>query len=190
MAQSGSKLPPPPGPRQRVIRNFHIAYNRTIHLYFLNAKFHPLRDCFSRLYIEEIALFWFRTQLGPFLEVWDNNSSKQRQIERKFWPQIVFIVLQMIFKWFWKARIFTENFYSTQGPTLTRIYQLKMAKMKNSHRAIQISQNPGPMSFQFSIKTIVTYGSIWAFFWVQMGPVSKIKMLRLAPLFQKPFIKG
>ena len=70
LAQSGSKLPTPPGPRQRVIRNFYIAYKRTIHLYFLNAKFHPLRDCFSRLYIEEITIFWFRTQLGPFLEAW------------------------------------------------------------------------------------------------------------------------
>ena len=39
-----------------------------------------------------------------------------------------------------------------------------------SHLAIQIIQNQGPISFQFSMKTIITFCSIWAFLkykWVQ-----------------------
>ena len=62
------------------------------------------------------------------------------------------------------------------GPTLTPIYLLKMAKIKNSHRVIQINQNQGPISFQFSMKTIVAFSSIWAFFgykWAQYHPLLK-----------------
>ena len=29
---------------------------------------------------------------------WDNNSSKQRLIELKFWTKVVLIVVQMLFK--------------------------------------------------------------------------------------------
>ena len=43
-------------------------------------------------------------------EFGNNNSSKQRQIELNFWPQVVLIVVQMPFKGFWKTRIFTKNF--------------------------------------------------------------------------------
>ena len=66
-----------------------------------------------------------------------------------------------------------------------------MAKIKNSHQAIQISQNQGSISFQFLIKSIVTFFSVWVFLRLQMVPGSKIKvpLLRLAPLFQKPLIK-
>ena len=55
--------------------------------------------------------------------VWGHYSSKQRQIELKFWPWGFFIVVQMLFKAFWKflqrqdvpkIRVF--------GPTLTPIY--------------------------------------------------------------------
>ena len=67
-----------------------------------------------------------------------------------------------------------------------------MAKIKNSHGTIQISQNQGHISFQLLMESIMTFCSIWAFFgnkW-EMGSGSKIKrsQLRLAPLFQKPFI--
>ena len=50
------------GSHQKVIRNSHIAYNRTIHLYFLDAKFRLLGVyCSLNNYF-----FWFRTQSGPF----------------------------------------------------------------------------------------------------------------------------
>ena len=49
-AQIGSKSPPPIGLCQRVIRNPHIAYNRTFYLYFLYGKFQLLGICRSQLY--------------------------------------------------------------------------------------------------------------------------------------------
>ena len=55
------------GLHQSVIRSSHIAYNKTIHLYFLDAKFQLLGICSSWLYPEETtSFFWFRTQLHPF----------------------------------------------------------------------------------------------------------------------------
>ena len=69
---------------------------------------------------------WFRTQLDPFWGSWDNNSSKQRPIELKFWPQVILIAAQMLFKAFWKIRIFAEtvrtqslNFWSNFHPKFT-----------------------------------------------------------------------
>ena len=44
--------------RQRVITNSHIAYNGTIHLYFLDAKFQLLGISHSRLYPEETTMFF------------------------------------------------------------------------------------------------------------------------------------
>ena len=86
-----------------------------MHLCFLDAKFQLLEICCSQLYLEETTFFWLRTQLAHFVGVEGNNSSKQRQIDPKFWPQVVLIVVQMPFKGFWKAQIFAENFYSTQS---------------------------------------------------------------------------
>ena len=100
----------PLGPRQRIIRNSDIAYDRTIHLYFLHAKFQLLSICCSQLYLEETTkVFLVQDPIGPnFLfsnsfyfiyfyrawgvgwgvgvgwEVGSNNSSKQCQIELKF----------------------------------------------------------------------------------------------------------
>ena len=67
-----------------------------------------------------------------------------------------------------------------------------MGKIKNSYQVVQINQYQGPISFQFSMKTIITFCSIWPFLGVQMDPVSKMKrsLLRLAPHFQGPLIKG
>ena len=49
-------------------------YRKTIHLYFLNAKFQLLCICYSWLYPEETnSFFWFRTQLGSF---WVNNPTE------------------------------------------------------------------------------------------------------------------
>ena len=98
-----------------------------------------------------------------------NNSSKHCQIELKFWPQVVLIVVQMPFKGFWKARIFTENFYCTQSLSFWSDFDPNLPtehgqKHKNRHRTIQISQNQGPTSFQFSMKTIITFCCIWVFF--------------------------
>ena len=48
-------------------RNSHIAYNMTIHLYFLDVKLQLLGLCCSQLYLEETTtFFWFKTQLGQF----------------------------------------------------------------------------------------------------------------------------
>ena len=63
----------PLGPCQRVVRNSHIAYNRTIHLYFLVAKLQLLSICCYWLYLEETTFIWFRTQLGPFWVVWEQQ---------------------------------------------------------------------------------------------------------------------
>ena len=50
------------------------------------------------------------------------------------------------------------------GPTLTPICPLKMVKIKTSYRVIQISQNQGLISFQFLMKSIITFCAIWSFF--------------------------
>ena len=53
--------------RQRVIGNSHTAYNRTFHLYFLDAKFQLLGICHSQLYPEETTVFWVHDPIGPIL---------------------------------------------------------------------------------------------------------------------------
>ena len=67
-----------------------------------------------------------------------------------------------------------------------------MTEIKNSHRAIQINQNQGPISIQLTLTTIITFCSSWAFFgykWVMdLGSKIKRSQLRLAPLFEKPLI--
>ena len=84
-----------------------------------------------------------------------NNSSKQYQIELKFWPRVVLIVAQLLRKAFWKTRIFTETRnvpkVSVFGPTLTPIYFLKTVEIKNSDLAIQIIQNQSPFNFQWKL---------------------------------------
>ena len=95
-----------------------------------------------------------------------NKCSKQCQIELKFWLRVVLIVVQILFKGFWKDPIFTENFYSSFwvfGLTLTSIYLLKMVKTNNSHQVIQINQNQGLIFLQFSVKTVITFCSFLFF---------------------------
>ena len=79
---------------------------------------------------------------------------------------------------------------SVFGSTLTSIYPMKMAK--NSQVVIQIIQNQSPISFQLSMKNIITFCSIWTFFRYELvmdpGPKIKRSQFRSAPLFQKPFI--
>ena len=81
---------------------------------------------------------------------------------------------------------------SVFGPALTQIYPLKMAVIKNSQLATQIIQNQSPISFQLSVKTRITFCSIWTFFgydWVMgSGPKTNRSQFRLVPLFQKPLI--
>ena len=142
--------------RHRVIRNSQIA------------NFQFLCISCSRLYLEEaLRFFWFRTQLWPFWWVWGNNSTKQHHIKLKFWSLVVLKFVQILFKAFWKTWIFTEtrdvHKVSVFGPTLTLIYPLKLTQIKNSPLAIQINQNQGPISFQLSMKTIITF-SLFGFF--------------------------
>ena len=164
-------------------------YNRTIHQYFLDSKFQLLGICCSRLYLEEITTFFgSRSNWNHFRGFGGNDSSKQRQIELKLGPPVVLIVVQLYSKHYGKLE-FLQRLDVPKvwvlGPTLTTIYPLQMVEIKNSHQAIQMSQNQGSISFPFSMKAIITFCSIWAIF-------SKIKksQLRLAPLFQKPLIKG
>ena len=154
----------PMGLCQRVIRNPHIAYNRTFHLYFLEAKFQLLGICCSQL--------WFITLLNPFWLVWRNSSSRQSQAELNFWPRRVLIVVQCHLKQFENLKLQIQGVPKIWvfGPTLIPIYRLKMVKTKNSHWAIQISQNQGPIFFQFSMKIIKSLCVIWIFFrykWAQ-----------------------
>ena len=57
---------------------------------------------------------------------------------------------------------------------------------------MQIIQNQSPISFQLLMKTIITFYSIWTFFWydlvMDLGPKIKRSQLRLVPLFQKPLV--
>ena len=77
---------------------------------------------------------------------------------------------------------------SVFGPTLTSIYP----EIENSQPAIQISQNQSSISFQLSMKTIITFWSIWTYFgygWIMIpGPKIERSQLRLEPFFQKPLI--
>ena len=77
----------------------------------------------------------------------------------------------MPFKEFWKAQTFTEDFYSTQSLSFwSYLPQFTPWRWVKSKIAIKITQNKGPISFQISMKTIITFCSIWAFFgnkWTQ-----------------------
>ena len=67
----------PLGPSQQVKTNFHIAYNRPIHPWFLNAQL-LTSGClsFSTLPGRYPYFFELEIQLGPILGFWGNNSSK------------------------------------------------------------------------------------------------------------------
>ena len=68
---------------------------------------------------------------GPILGVFvGNSSSKQRLIKLKFWPQVVFIFVQIPFKAFWRTEIFTVTGlpkFWIFGPILTPIWSLNQA---------------------------------------------------------------
>ena len=54
-----------------LISNSHTVYNRTIHLYILNARFQLLGICHFRLDREEAStFFWSRTKFGPLFGGW------------------------------------------------------------------------------------------------------------------------
>ena len=98
--------------RKRVIKNSQIVYNRNILLNVLDAKFQVLFIFCSRLFLEEaLRLFGLGPNCGHFGGFGDNNSGKQH-IELKFWPQVVFIVVQILFKAFWKTRIQRQEIYT------------------------------------------------------------------------------
>ena len=48
-----------------------------------------------------------------------------------------------------------------------------MAKIKNICRIIKVSQNQDPISFQFSIKTVITFWFIWYYFGYKWGHAQK-----------------
>ena len=108
---------------QRVITNYHIAYNRTIHLYFLDVKFQLLGIVvfvFSQkkpliFLVQDLfgSILWIFGAMNPVNNVW-------------FWPQFVVTVVQMPFKGFRRTQIFTVtrltqslSFWSNFDPNLT-----------------------------------------------------------------------
>ena len=110
-------------PHQRVIRNCHIAYNRTIHLYFLDTKFQLLSSCCFWLYLEETPMFFlFKIQVDPFFYflfilfylffglVGGLETITPVNSVRLSCPKVVLIVVQIPMKGIWEALIFTENF--------------------------------------------------------------------------------
>ena len=120
-----------------------------------------------------------------------NKSSKQRQIELKFWSQVVLIVVQMAFKTFWRTRIFTLtgitqtlSFWSNFDPNLPP---------EDGRNQKQPSDFPNQSKSRPYLHSILNDNyNFLGFFWVQMGSGSKIKrqQLKLAPLFQKPVYLG
>ena len=85
-------------------------FYRNIPLHVMDAKFQFLCICYSRLYLEEaLRVFGLGPNCAHFGGFWSNNSSKQHQIELKFWPQVALIVVQTLLKAFWKTRLFTET---------------------------------------------------------------------------------
>ena len=148
--------------------NSHITYNRTIYLYFLDVKFQLFGYLlFPTLTTKKPQRFFGSTPiLTHFLVFRGNNSNKQRLTELKFWSQVVLIVVQMPFKAFWRTQILQWQDLAkicVFDPTLNPIYALKISEIKNSHQVIQISQNQGPICFQFPVKTIINFCAIWAF---------------------------
>ena len=89
-----------------------------------------------------------------------------------------------------------SNFFGGRGctkvsvfrPTSTPIYPRKMDEIRNSHLAIQTSQNQSPISFQLSMKIITTFCSIWDFR-VQMGNGPGVQRSKGNSLGQQHFFK-
>ena len=106
--------------------------------------------------------FLVQGPIGPIWGFGGNNSSKKLQTELSFWPQVALIVVPMSFETFLQRQDVPNVWVFC--PTLTPIYPLMMVEIKSSLRAIQISQNQGPIYFQFLSKTIVTLCSILPFF--------------------------
>ena len=62
---------------------------------------------------------------------------------------------------FYKEFLKVPNVLSVFGPTWPQFTSWKWP-VKNIHQIIQMNQ--GPISFEFSLKTVITFCSIWAFF--------------------------
>ena len=66
---------------------------------------------------------------------------------------------------FWRAPPHPPPPLCSQYLWETLIYPLKMTHIKNRHLPIQVSQNQSLISFQLSMKMIITFCSVWTFFW-------------------------
>ena len=127
---------------QRDIRNSHIAYNRTLYLYFLDTKFKLLRICCSQLYSEETIVFlcwrpcWAHfgrsgaiTPVNNVRLSWNfdhKESSLLYKCHLKSFENLKFLQRQDIPK-IWAF-----------GPTLTPIYPQKMAKIRYQNYLLSI----------------------------------------------------
>ena len=75
---------------QKVIKNSHIVYNRTIPLYVLDAKFPFLCICCSQIYLKKTTRYfgsgpnWDHSTGEGGRKMWGNNSNKKSQIDLKF----------------------------------------------------------------------------------------------------------
>ena len=162
------------------------------------AKFHFLDICWGpnwpHFLIFQFILFLpisFFGRLGRGGGFRDNNFSKQCQIELTFCPQIVLVVVQMLFKRFWKALVFTENFKSTQSFE----FSVQVRPQFTSWRwpsGYPSKSKSRPYLLSIFIENYHKCFLHLCFFGYKGGPLLKIKrsQLRLAPLFQKPLSKG
>ena len=96
----------------------------------------------------------------------------------------------MPFKEFWKAQIFTENFYNIQSVSFWSNFDPNLPPEDGRNKSNKSKSRP--FLRPISSENYNNFSLYLGFFRVQMCPVSKIKrsQLILAPLFQKPSVKG
>ena len=174
--------------KTRVFLKYFVRTSRIIHLYFLNVKLQLLGIFLSLFYLEEATIF-FSVQdpiglilvgLGTITPV--NNVRLSCNFEYRQSSQFYQCQLNDFVKLEFSQR---QDVPKCFGPTLTPIYPMKMTEIKNSHRAIQISQNLKSRAYILSIfnenyNYFLLYLGICR---VQMGPRS------FNLLSQKPLIK-
>ena len=143
------------------------------HLYNISGCKVKKFEMFSwRWSIHEIAHFW--AFLGP-------NSPKSDPILLKFAPQLVFMESKTLSEESFENPDFYQNITYPKFAVFFKVFfqiwgrlspwrrlkskKLNMFRTKLRHRAIQKSQNQGPILSQFFRKNTITFCAILAVFW-------------------------